>query len=114
MARPDPARSARWGPARRPLKSRRKSGAARPRDAEDIRQLVQVLGLHTVDDVLGFVNGRHPRDWLMNDGPGEAILSPAEIGPRSVRHRARHPAGNSNRVICCGLPGVCRRDTAKS
>ena len=29
-----------------------KAFAARPRDAEDIRRLVQVLGLHTVEDVL--------------------------------------------------------------
>lgn len=32
-----------------------KALAARPRDAEDIRQLVQVLGLHTVDEVLASV-----------------------------------------------------------
>jgi hypothetical protein len=33
-----------------------KALAARPRDAEDIRQLVQVLGLHTADDVLASVH----------------------------------------------------------
>jgi hypothetical protein len=37
-----------------------KAFAARPRDAEDIRQLVQVLALHTVDDVLAAVREIFP------------------------------------------------------
>lgn len=32
-----------------------KAFAARPRDAEDIRHLAQVLDLHTVDDILASV-----------------------------------------------------------
>ena len=39
-----------------------KAFAARPRDAEDIRQLVQVLGLHTVDDVLASVHEIFPEE----------------------------------------------------
>jgi hypothetical protein len=39
-----------------------KAFAARPRDAEDIRQLVQVLGLHTVDDVLAAVREIFPEE----------------------------------------------------
>ena len=37
-----------------------KAFAARPRDAEDIRQLTQVLDLHTVDDVLDVVRDIFP------------------------------------------------------
>lgn len=37
-----------------------KAFAARPRDAEDIRQLVRVLDLHTVDDVLAVVREVFP------------------------------------------------------
>ncbi len=37
-----------------------KAFAARPRDAEDIRQLVQVLDLHAVDDVLAAVREIFP------------------------------------------------------
>ncbi len=36
--------------------------AARPRDAEDIRQLTQVLGLHTVEDVLALVREIFPEE----------------------------------------------------
>jgi hypothetical protein len=39
-----------------------KALAARPRDAEDIRQLAQVLGLHTVDDVLASVREVFPEE----------------------------------------------------
>jgi hypothetical protein len=39
-----------------------KALAARPRDAEDIRQLVQVLGLHTVDEVLASVREIFPEE----------------------------------------------------
>ena len=39
-----------------------KALAARPRDAEDIRQLVQILGLHTVDDVLASVREIFPEE----------------------------------------------------
>ena len=39
-----------------------KAFAARPRDAEDIRQLVQVLDLHTVDDVLASVREVFPEE----------------------------------------------------
>jgi hypothetical protein len=39
-----------------------KAFAARPRDAEDIRQLVQVLGLHTVNDVLASVRDIFPEE----------------------------------------------------
>jgi hypothetical protein len=39
-----------------------KALAARPRDAEDIRQLAQVLGLHTVDDVLTSVREVFPEE----------------------------------------------------
>jgi hypothetical protein len=34
----------------------------RPRDAEDIRQLAQVLGLHTAHDVLASVRGIFPEE----------------------------------------------------
>jgi hypothetical protein len=37
-----------------------KAFAARPRDAEDIRQLAQVLGLRTVADVLASVHETFP------------------------------------------------------
>ncbi len=37
-----------------------KALAARPRDAEDIRQLAQLLGLHTADDVLASVREVFP------------------------------------------------------
>ena len=37
-----------------------KALAARPRDTDDIRKLVQVLGLHTVDDVLASVREIFP------------------------------------------------------
>jgi hypothetical protein len=37
-----------------------KALAARARDTEDIRQLVQILGLHTVDDVLASVRQIFP------------------------------------------------------
>jgi hypothetical protein len=37
-----------------------KALAARPRDAEDIRHLTQVLSLHTVDDVLASVHAIFP------------------------------------------------------
>jgi hypothetical protein len=36
--------------------------AARPRDGEDIRQLAQVLDLHTVDDVLASVREVFPEE----------------------------------------------------
>ena len=39
-----------------------KALAARPRDAEDIRQLVQVLGLSTVDEVLASVREIFPEE----------------------------------------------------
>lgn len=39
-----------------------KAFAARPRDAEDIRQLVQVLDLHTVEDVLASVREIFPEE----------------------------------------------------
>ena len=39
-----------------------KALAARPRDAEDIRQLAQVLDLHTVDDVLASVREIFPEE----------------------------------------------------
>ncbi len=39
-----------------------KAFAARPRDAEDIRQLVRVLDLHTVDDVLASVREIFPEE----------------------------------------------------
>jgi len=39
-----------------------KALAARPRDAEDIRQLTRVLGLHNVDDVLASVREIFPQE----------------------------------------------------
>ena len=39
-----------------------KALAARPRDAEDIRQLAQVLDLHSVDDVLAAVREIFPEE----------------------------------------------------
>jgi predicted nucleotidyltransferase len=39
-----------------------KAFAARPRDAEDIRQLIQVLGLHTVEEVLASVHEIFPEE----------------------------------------------------
>jgi hypothetical protein len=39
-----------------------KALAARPRDAEDIRQLTRVLDLHTVDDVLASVREVFPEE----------------------------------------------------
>lgn len=39
-----------------------KALAARPRDAEDIRQLAQVLDLHTADDVLASVREVFPEE----------------------------------------------------
>jgi hypothetical protein len=43
-----------------------KAFAARPRDAEDIRQLVRVLDLHTVDDVLASVREIFPEEEPRN------------------------------------------------
>jgi predicted nucleotidyltransferase len=39
-----------------------KAFAARPRDAEDIRQLIQVLGLHSVEEVLASVREIFPEE----------------------------------------------------
>jgi predicted nucleotidyltransferase len=39
-----------------------KAFAARPRDAEDIRQLARVLDLHTVEDVLASVREIFPEE----------------------------------------------------
>ena len=39
-----------------------KALAARPRDVEDIRQLAQVLGLHTAHDVLASVREIFPEE----------------------------------------------------
>jgi hypothetical protein len=39
-----------------------KALAARPRDAQDIRQLIQVLNLHTVADVLALVHDVFPEE----------------------------------------------------
>ena len=39
-----------------------KALAARPRDAEDIRQLVQLLGLHTADDALALAREIFPEE----------------------------------------------------
>ncbi|HEY5399261.1 MAG TPA: hypothetical protein VIL16_28150 [Trebonia sp.] len=39
-----------------------KAFAARSRDAEDIRQLLRVLDLHTVDDVLASVRDIFPEE----------------------------------------------------
>jgi hypothetical protein len=39
-----------------------KAFAARPRDAEDIRQLIGVLDLHTVDEVLASVREVFPEE----------------------------------------------------
>ncbi len=39
-----------------------KAFAARPRDAEDIRQLIGVLDLHTADDVLATVREIFPEE----------------------------------------------------
>ena len=54
-----------------------KAFAARPRDAEDIRQLVQVLGLHTVDDVLASVREIFPEE----QPPGRLRLLLEDIFP---------------------------------
>jgi hypothetical protein len=63
--------------------------AARPRDAEDIRQLVQVLGLHTVNDVLAAVREIFPEEQpterlrlLLEDiFPNEGLLGRWPAGP---------------------------------
>jgi hypothetical protein len=47
-----------------------KAFAARPRDAEDIRQLVQVLNLRTVEDVLASVREIFPEE----EPPGLRLL----------------------------------------
>jgi len=39
-----------------------KALAARPRDAQDIRQLTEVLNLHTVADVLALVRDIFPKE----------------------------------------------------
>jgi hypothetical protein len=39
-----------------------KALAARPRDAEDIGQLIRVLGLHTVDEVIASVHEVFPEE----------------------------------------------------
>lgn len=39
-----------------------KALAARPRDAQDIRQLVELLNLHTVPDVLAMVRDVFPEE----------------------------------------------------
>jgi hypothetical protein len=74
-----------------------KAFAARPRDAEDIRQLVQVLDLHTVDEVLAVVREIFPEeepperlrllleDIFLKPGPGPADESGRNAGePRSL------------------------------
>ncbi len=42
------------------------------------QRLQELLGFNQSTPYLGFVNGRHPRDWLMNDQPDETIPSPAD------------------------------------
>jgi hypothetical protein len=43
-------------------------------DLAEVRQLPQrlqeLLGFNQATSYLGFVNGRHPRDWLMDSWPG--------------------------------------------
>lgn len=43
------------------------------------KRLQELLGFNQPTAYLGFINGRHPRDWLMNDQPHEP-------GPSSVGH----------------------------
>jgi hypothetical protein len=45
-----------------PLLLAMKALAARPRDAQDIRQLTEMLNLHTVDDVLALVRDVFPEE----------------------------------------------------
>ncbi len=42
------------------------------------QRLQELLGFNQPTPYLGFVNGRHPRDWLMSDQPDETIPSPAD------------------------------------
>ncbi len=51
-----------------------KAFAARPRDAEDIRQLAKVLDLHTVADVLASVHEIFPD----HAAPGKPVTETAE------------------------------------
>jgi ectoine hydroxylase-related dioxygenase (phytanoyl-CoA dioxygenase family) len=42
------------------------------------QRLQELLGFNQPTPYLGFVNGRHPRDWLMNNQPNETTPSPAD------------------------------------
>ena len=41
------------------------------------QRLQELLGFNQPTHYLGFINGRHPRDWLMNDQPSQTAPSPA-------------------------------------
>jgi ectoine hydroxylase-related dioxygenase (phytanoyl-CoA dioxygenase family) len=42
------------------------------------QRLQELLGFNQPTPYLGFVDGRHPREWLMNDQPNQAIPSLAD------------------------------------
>jgi ectoine hydroxylase-related dioxygenase (phytanoyl-CoA dioxygenase family) len=42
------------------------------------QRLQELLGFNQPTPYPGFVNGRHPREWLMNDQPSETIPGPAD------------------------------------
>ncbi|MGH3209280.1 MAG: phytanoyl-CoA dioxygenase family protein [Trebonia sp.] len=42
------------------------------------QRLQELLGFNQPTPYFGFVNGRHPRDWLTSDQPNEIIPSPAD------------------------------------
>jgi hypothetical protein len=41
------------------------------------QRLQELLGFNQPTPYLGFINGRHPRDWLMNHQPHDPVASPA-------------------------------------
>jgi hypothetical protein len=73
-----------------------KALAARPRDAEDIRQLAQVLGLHTVDEVLASVREIFPEEEPPRLGAGTG--PPERARCLTTRSRRRRASAGRRRV----------------
>ena len=77
-----------------------KAFAARPRDAEDIRQLAKVLDLHSADEILASVRAVFPTRshrngyvccWTTSFPPRLTAKAGKRLRPAARRHRAPNP-----------------------